>query len=641
MSAMHYKNHTNKRRWTLSVVGNEIKCHGCEEEEIEEEARKKAQPKVKPPTNLEEFLAAEKLEDWPYPMATEGPLDLENEALLLGSQDDIAAIIRDSAPIGLHMMEDLESDLEDLEKKLKFYADQILAEEDQETKKVERLPFSSARTFITEMTDSDAVKTHHSAKVPKSLTFLSKMESDFAESMLETRKRTIEFCQFPGFRHGELVELPAQIESLPILHKITKAQDFNPGFKKFWKKLFLSEASVAVLQDTFWWIFLNKFDEGRNTTENKSLLYDRIADSYVALFTSIHNDVKDKFLGVYPNCLAQAVYLIYHQAFPESSNKLADEFKQELCNTVFEWITGIKAPGQIFNKWDVRKIESDSAKGKKADKQVSETTQKIMQAAALNKEVSASLDMESFHKVIDNLGSGGQGSVSSARQTPQGASREITKMTNFSLPTNGTATSQQGMYNTFSRTSPSRLATCGSTVRRKFAQQSHQIGPGPEYERVMFNVQGRSPLISHYLHMRQLRDFHQPGKKIRRTEISALPPEGPTYRQLIQKSIAMSEAIQREYQKICEETDQEIYELKRRQRESNIEFNKLSKELMMTKNPLDLKILSDKILDLYSDFPDSKDNDQLVYKEKERDAILLDTDTDAAQSVAGADEEDT
>ncbi|VDI19018.1 Hypothetical predicted protein [Mytilus galloprovincialis] len=554
-----------------------------EEEEMEEAARKKAKPKVKPPTNIEEFLAAEKLDDWPYPMATEGPLDLENEALLLGSQDDIAAIIRDSAPIGLHMMEDLESDLEDLEKKLKFYADQILAEDDQETKKVERLPFSSARTFMTEMTDSDAVKTHHSAKVPKSL--------DFAESMLETRKRTIEFCQFPGFRHGELVELPAQIESLPILHKITKAQDFNPGFKKFWKKLFLSEASVAVLQDTFWWIFLNKFDEGRNTTENKSLLYDRIADSYVALFTSIHNDVKDKFLGVYPNCLAQAVYLIYRQAFPESSNKLADEFKQELCNTVFEWITGIKAPGQIFNKWDVKKIETDSAKGKKADKQVSETTQKIMQAAALNKEVSASLDMESFHKVIDNLGSGGQGSVSSARQTPQGASREITKMTNFSLPTNGTVTSQQGMYNTFSRTSPSRLATCGSTVRRKFAQQSHQIGPGPEYERVMFNVQ-----------------------------------EGPTYRQLIQKSIAMSEAIQREYQKICEETDQEIYELKRRQRESNIEFNKLSKELMMTKNPLDLKILSDKILELY---------------EKERDAILLDTDTDPAQSVAGADDEDT
>lgn len=607
-----------------------------EGEKLEEEKDEKKEPlKAKPPTNLEEFLAVEKLDDWPYPMASEGPLDLENEALLLGSQNDIASIIRDSAPIGLYMMEELETDLQELEEKLKFYADQILAEEDEEPQKVEKLPFSSARTFITEMTDSDAVKTHHSAKVPKSL--------DFAESMLETRKKTIEFCQFPGFRHGELVELPAQIESLPILHKITKAQDFNPGFKKFWKKLFLSEASVAVLQDTFWWIFLHKFDQGRNRTESMSLLYDRIADSYVALFTSIHNDVKDKFLSVYPNCLSQAVFLIYHQAFPESGNRLADDFKQELCNTVFEWVTGIKPATQIFQKWDIKKMETDSAKGKKTERQVSETTQKIMQAAALNKEVSASLDMESFHKVIDNLGaiSGiGQGSASTARQTPQGASREVTKVTNFSLPTNGTVTSQQAMYSTFSRTSPSRMATCGSAVRKKTNKQSHQIGPGPEYERVMFNVQGRSPLISHYLHMRQLRDFHQPGKKVRRTEIAALPPEGPTYKQLIQKTIAMSEAIQREYQKICDETDQEIYELKRKQRESNLEFNKLSKELMITKNPLDLKILSDKIIELYTDFPEVQDNDQMLLKERERDAILLDTDTDAAPSVAGVEDED-
>lgn len=36
--------------------------------------------------------------------------------------------------------------------------------------------------------------------------------------------------------------------------------NFQPGFRKFWKKLFLSEASVAVMQDTFWWFFLNRFD---------------------------------------------------------------------------------------------------------------------------------------------------------------------------------------------------------------------------------------------------------------------------------------------------------------------------------------------------------------------------------------------
>lgn len=44
-------------------------------------------------------------------------------------------------------MEDLETDLEELEEKLKFYADQILSEEDEEPQKLERLPFSSARSI--------------------------------------------------------------------------------------------------------------------------------------------------------------------------------------------------------------------------------------------------------------------------------------------------------------------------------------------------------------------------------------------------------------------------------------------------------------------------------------------------------------
>ena len=44
---------------------------------------------------------------------------------------------------------------------------------------------------------------------------------------METRKKSLEYCVFPGFRHGELIELPGQLESPPILHRVTKAQDFN------------------------------------------------------------------------------------------------------------------------------------------------------------------------------------------------------------------------------------------------------------------------------------------------------------------------------------------------------------------------------------------------------------------------------
>ena len=52
------------------------------------------------------------------------------------------------------------------------------------------------------------------------------------------------------------------------------------------------------------------------------------------------------------------------------------------------------------------------------------------------------------------------------------------------------------------------------------------------------------------------------------------------------------------FSRICEQTDQEILDLEKRQVVTNREFNNLTKELMFTKNPVDLRILSDKIIGL-------------------------------------------
>ncbi|KAJ8304805.1 hypothetical protein KUTeg_018388 [Tegillarca granosa] len=442
-------------------------------------------------------------------------------------------------------------------------------------------PTSPARTFITEVSQSDAVKSqsHRSSKGHRSM--------DFAETLMDAKKKSIEYCQFPGFRHGELIELPGQLESPPILHRVTKAQDFNSGFKRFWKKLFLSEASVAVMQDTFWWFFLNKYE--LKCQKDKDLLYDRIADSYVALFTSIHKDVKDKFLSEYPNCLSQAVYAAYFEAFPESRDKLEDSFKQELANVIHEWVTGLKPVPGTWKTWDVKRLEKP-----KGLERESEATKKLLQVQELNNK-----KMDSFSKIIDSLGKGDESHTAyttSTRLSPTNVSREVTKMTtNTTLTsvTNGTfgSTVSNPLPGTISQISPSRLATRGTTFDKPLPE-SHQIGPGPDYERVMFNTQGRSPLISHYLHMRQLRDYHQPGKKCSSICISLTvdTPPGPTYRQLIQNTLSTSAALKKEYQKICEQTNTEIRELERKQRDTNREINRLTRELIFNKNPLDLKI---------------------------------------------------
>lgn len=51
--------------------------------------------------------------------------------------------------------------------------------------------------------------------------------------------------------------------------------------------------------------------------------------------------------------------------------------------------------------------------------------------------------------------------------------------------------------------------------------QSHEIGPGPEFERVGFNLLGRSPLVSHFLRMRELMGKgQQPVQSVGRTEVA-------------------------------------------------------------------------------------------------------------------------
>lgn len=38
--------------------------------------------------------------------------------------------------------------------------------------------------------------------------------------------------KFPGFKHGEFIELPAKLEALQILHQVSKAQSFKVSVSK-------------------------------------------------------------------------------------------------------------------------------------------------------------------------------------------------------------------------------------------------------------------------------------------------------------------------------------------------------------------------------------------------------------------------
>ncbi|XP_059952794.1 protein FAM227B isoform X3 [Mesoplodon densirostris] len=138
---------------------------------------------------------------------------------------------------------------------------------------------------------------------------------------METKK-DIEGCNFPGFRTNELTQLPRHLNAERIYLFILKSHNFDRKSFKIWKTHFLSEASVALLHDSFWWWFLHKFK-------------------------------------VYPDCLAQAIYATFQEAFPESSDFFNDEFKEDLGNNIFLWLS------DFWTHWKLNELSTTTIHGSK------------------------------------------------------------------------------------------------------------------------------------------------------------------------------------------------------------------------------------------------------------------------------------
>ena len=59
-------------------------------------------------------------------------------------------------------------------------------------------------------------------------------QCDGDDASAEPRQHSVENCPFPGFRKGELTELPSQLEAPLLLNRVTKAQDFSVSGFYIW-----------------------------------------------------------------------------------------------------------------------------------------------------------------------------------------------------------------------------------------------------------------------------------------------------------------------------------------------------------------------------------------------------------------------
>uniref|UniRef100_A0A8C5ZRB3 Family with sequence similarity 227 member B n=1 Tax=Marmota marmota marmota TaxID=9994 RepID=A0A8C5ZRB3_MARMA len=346
-------------------------------------------------------------------------------------------------------------------------------------------------------------------------------------------QKNIEGCNFSGFKANELTQLPRHLDAKRIYLFILKAHDFDERIFKIWKSHFLSESSIALLHDSFWWWFLHKFKPNK---KNQDCLFDRISESYVTLFISIPLRRKDAFFQVYPDCLAQAIYATFREAFPESSNLFNDEFKEDLGNNIFLWMSGLKPRKGFWVHWKLKDLSTTTIHGSKRA-----TEKSIKERIASSQEhIISTIDFDF----------------------------DMTKF--LKKPT----------------------ANAISTVKedsKSIIKQSHYGSIGPEFYCILFNLGGQSPLILYYLQRNKLAGFSKVPRqiKIKFTEILHEPYPFPTYRDIIKEAKRQFLKNQKDFRIEKQIIDEEIKHVRQRHRRIVKELDRLYKKA--TKKPLEVK----------------------------------------------------
>ena len=234
---------------------------------------------------------------------------------------------------------------------------------------------AGASAFITEVAGQD--ETHLRDTSPsllgttQSLAPIERIEQQEVPRELE-----------PGFLHpGEKLPvfgLPGPTPEATIMQAAADTIFDAPGHphrdnerkRAWWSAHFMSEESVAVVQDSFWWFFVGQkeqdkrppggWERGQNPYPHQRYqLFDRAADNFALLFMRIQDSKKDDFFANYHDALAQSIFSAWWTAFPKSRHKFdKPAFRQNICSMVAEWTTGRRAFGLTIDSeaWSANKL---------------------------------------------------------------------------------------------------------------------------------------------------------------------------------------------------------------------------------------------------------------------------------------------
>ncbi|XP_039214679.1 protein FAM227B isoform X2 [Crotalus tigris] len=487
---------------------------------------------VELPGTFDEFLACFNLDDWPKTpyLPDVNPYPLVSQIKNDYPADTVARYLYDNAPMPHEIISRLEKRIDECKLQVQEHAKHIFTLESEKSEMDEQ-PGQLDVTSSPESQDISKKKTKIEMKFP-------------TEAPQESRNKELENFSFPEFNLWKLTKLPNNLEPAHMWDSVLKVHIFKGVNTKVLKQLFFSEASLAILQDSFWWWFLHKFQPDQ---EEQDHFFDRISDSYVTLLWSIPSYIKDAFLQMYPDCLSQAIYITFCEAFPQSCHRFDDQFKDELMDLIFQWIRGFKPQKFAWKNWKCPSTE-------KPRKSI--------------------VEKDSFSEISSHMKpQPRRRTTSRSRSRSRSSSRSRIKTLRFQV------TTEEQMQEPAQET-----------------KESHYIGDGPDFQHSLFNLGGQSPLVSYYLQMHGIPNTlaNSRGYRINHSEICKVPPLSPTYVDVIQKCKKTSKKLLDHFADFGHKCDAELVVLQEKREKTDRKFRRMLETI--TTKPTEKRVKIERFL---------------------------------------------
>ncbi|KAM7178237.1 protein FAM227A isoform 3-T3 [Macrochelys suwanniensis] len=410
------------------------------------------------------------------------------------------------------------------------------------------------------------------------------------------KNKMVELYQYPGYNEHEPTPLPNGTELADVIEKVVCAQRKSASGKtpfpsKMLQKFLTAPVSHAILLDSFWWFFLHLYQPNR---EIQGLLFDRIAKNYATLlFDCPRFCYQNALIKVFPSLLSQTLYTCFCSSFPRSWFN-THEFKSQLCNVLSEWMAGtLPVPGS-YSSWDYSQLEPErfrredllSTKGKqKTESSVPFASSK----ASSNPEKTPQPFIQPYKKSM-SLG--------------QTVNKHQPDQTNLDLDSKEVVHASMSLKG-INPTMPHDLQPekddlksawkqpqCTFKTRRlKIAplhRESHPACQGPDFTWHLFNINGHSPLIQHFL--RNYNVEPQSGQDIlihRREICKPIPTEStPTYADVIQQGFNHIRQLDNAFKTVHQRHCREMKDFDQHQWKEKQEFLRKEKQLLSEKGDM-------------------------------------------------------